>query len=97
MKNLLFFISLIGIFYSGCSSQSGKFFNEASDCDKTKQSCMKKCREQGKSQNVCTNECEKLRTMCNAIKTKGCMQDCNLKYGKNTPTAENCKKSCNAQ
>ncbi|MDY3113490.1 MAG: hypothetical protein SOW25_04085 [Helicobacter sp.] len=97
MKKLLFVCGIIfGIgFLGACSSSSDKgFIYSSSDCNEVKRDCLNKCRQAGKGQNTCLSECEKARGMCEAVKTKGCLQDCNLRFGKDSPGAEQCKKRC---
>ncbi|TLD83501.1 hypothetical protein LS70_004900 [Helicobacter sp. MIT 11-5569] len=98
MKKLLFLLNFVCIlgFLSACG-QGGDdkaFLYKSSNCDDTKRDCLLKCRKDGKGQARCLDECEKVRGMCEAVKTKGCLQDCNARHGKNTPIAEQCKKRC---
>lgn len=97
MKKLLFAMSIIGItcFLSACGGGNDQnFLYSSSDCNEVKRECLHKCRLSGKGQNLCLTECEKARGMCEAVKTKGCLQDCNLRYGKDSPATEQCKKRC---
>jgi len=96
MKTLNSFILLIGIMllFVACSSQTQEFGFGSSDCNEVQSKCMKQCTKNGKSVVQCNDECERAKGMCNAIKVKGCMQECNTKYGKDTPGAESCKKAC---
>lgn len=98
MKTLLFLFSFICIigFLGACSSGEQSFFYKSSNCNDVKNDCLIKCRKDGKRQRECLESCEKARGMCEAVKAKGCLQDCNTQYGKNTPAAEQCKKRCQA-
>lgn len=94
MKLLSLLLGFV-IFFSSCSNGNNNFFSvNSSDCNKTKSNCLVKCKQSGKGQNRCIEECEKVRGMCEAIKTKGCLQECNIRYGKNTQAAEQCKRRC---
>ncbi|CAM2892950.1 hypothetical protein [Helicobacter burdigaliensis] len=96
MKKIVLLIISIGILsFSGCSSNNdNNLVYGSSNCDEAKRICLNKCAKQGKSRRVCLDECEKARGMCEAIKVKGCLQDCNLQYGKGTSAAEQCKLRC---
>ncbi|TLD85618.1 hypothetical protein [Helicobacter sp. MIT 05-5294] len=90
---LLFCFGILGIF-GGCSKEDKNFLYNTSNCNDAKRDCLNKCRSEGKGQAVCLNDCEKVRGMCEAVKTKGCLQNCNLQHGKGTAAAEQCKKRC---
>lgn len=96
MKKLFLFFILLFCFgivgsVSGCSKDDKSFLYNTSNCNDAKRDCLNKCRNEGKGQAICLNECEKVRGMCESVKTKGCLQNCNLQYGKGTPSAEQCK------
>lgn len=90
MKNFLFILILL--FFAACDNRS-KFGFSSGNCNEVYQTCMNKC-IQDKPRNECIESCSKSRGMCQAVKTKGCMQDCNKNYGKNSQQAETCKKRC---
>lgn len=91
----IIFLFCIGIFvFYGCSKEEKNFLYNSSNCNDVKRDCLNQCRNEGKSQAICLNECEKVRGMCAAVKTKGCLQNCNSQYGKGTQAAEQCKKRC---
>lgn len=90
MKKFSIFMIVLILFF-GCSSQSGKFGFTSGDCNKIYEECLQKC---NKTRDECNRDCEKLKGMCRAMKIKGCMQECNQKYGKGTPAAEDCKAKC---
>ncbi|RAX51636.1 hypothetical protein CCY99_08720 [Helicobacter sp. 16-1353] len=92
MKNLIFLV-VIMLLISGCNNRD-KFGFTSSDCGEVYTNCMNKCTQSNKSRAECLNNCDKSRAMCEAVKTKGCMQNCNKNYGKNTSSSEACKKSC---
>lgn len=96
MKKLLFLLSLVFIigFLGACSGGNESFLYKSSNCNDAKRDCLIECRKNGKGQTKCLEECEKVRGMCEAVKTKGCLQDCNIRHGKNSPAAEQCKKRC---
>lgn len=89
----LFYVGMVGSL-NGCSSENKSFLYSSSNCNDAKRDCLNKCRLEGKGQAICLSECEKVRGMCEAVKTKGCLQNCNLQYGKGTQAAEQCKKRC---
>lgn len=100
MKNLFILLTLIGfgLFIAGCEGGGRQSFGyKSSNCNDIKQDCLDKCRKDNKSQKSCLTECEKVRGMCEAVKTKGCLQDCNMKFGKGTQEAERCKKRCSGE
>lgn len=91
---LLFFGSLVWLL-SGCGEDKSKQFGfGSSDCNEVHRNCMNQCTKEGKPMNQCLNDCEKARSMCAAIKVKGCMQNCNQRYGKDSSSAEICKRRC---
>lgn len=87
-KIFIFFIALVFI---ACNKP--KFGFTSSDCGEVYNNCMRECIKTN-TRSVCINNCDKSRSMCQSIKIKGCMQDCNSKYGKNTSNSEICKKRC---
>ena len=92
--SIVFIVCIVG-FLGACSKGEDKtFLYSSSNCDEVKRDCLAKCRKNGKEQSKCLMECEKVRGMCEAVKTKGCLQDCNKTYGKNSASAEQCKKRC---
>ncbi len=95
-KYLLIVISVaIALSIAGCSSQNYEFgFGSGGDCDKVYSDCISRCKNSDMTRTECYNSCDKTRAMCRAMQVKGCMQNCNTKYGKDTPKAESCKKKC---
>lgn len=92
MKNFAF-LFMIMLLLSGCNNES-KFGFTSSNCGEVYNNCMNKCIQSNKTRAECLGNCDKSRAMCEAVKTKGCMQDCNTNYGKNTPSSDACKRSC---
>ncbi|RDU65539.1 hypothetical protein [Helicobacter sp. MIT 14-3879] len=64
------------------------------NCNEVYTACMNKCTQANKTRSECINNCDKSRSMCEAVKTKGCMQNCNKNYGKKSQQAEVCKQQC---
>ncbi|MGX2983486.1 hypothetical protein [Helicobacter sp. 23-1045] len=89
----IFLAIFIAVFIVGCEKKATFGFT-SSDCNEVYSICLNKCTQSGKSRADCLQSCERSRGMCNAVKTKGCMQNCNKSYGKNTPSAESCKRQC---
>ena len=85
-------VALIACEKSGSKKQQFGF--GSSDCNQVQRNCMNQCAREGKPSSQCINECDKARSMCAAVKVKGCMQDCNQRYGKGTSSAESCKGRC---
>lgn len=87
---------LMAVVFVACGNNDDKkqFGFGSSDCNQVQRNCMNQCAREGKPTSQCMNDCEKARAMCAAIKVKGCMQDCNQRYGKGTSSAESCKKRC---
>ena len=81
------------IFAVGCEKKA-QFGFTSSDCNEVYTNCLNKCIQTNKTRIECSQSCERSRGMCSAIKVKGCMQDCNKRYGKNTMQSETCKKRC---
>ncbi|EEO25612.1 hypothetical protein [Helicobacter winghamensis] len=95
MKKLFILFGFVAVlFFGACSGENNSFLYKSSNCNDAKRDCLIKCRKDGKGQTRCLEECEKVRGMCEAVKTKGCLQDCNTRHGKNTPASEQCKKRC---
>lgn len=90
MKVLLFLLLVLS--FSACDNKA-KFGFTSKDCDEVYNNCINKC-SQTNSYNSCLSSCEQSSGMCKAIKVKGCMQDCNIRYGKGTDSAEVCKQRC---
>ena len=99
MKSLFILLTIVwfSLLLVGCEGGRQSFGYKSSNCNDVKQSCLDKCRKDNKSQNLCLSECEKVRGMCEAVKTKGCLQDCNMKFGKGSQEAERCKKRCSGE
>ncbi|MCH5323007.1 MAG: hypothetical protein J1E31_05485 [Helicobacter sp.] len=95
MKALnLILILLWGFFSIGCGDSKSEFMYQSSDCNKVKTDCINQAKIDRKPYNQYMLECEKVRSMCAAVKAKGCLQDCQIKFGKGTPAAEQCKNRC---
>ncbi len=81
-------------FLLGCSDSKKKnegFMSSLGDCNVVYTQCINKCKDGPK---LCGDQCEKARGMCNAIHVKGCMQQCNERYGKDSSSSEACKRNC---
>ena len=89
----IFLVILMAIFFAGCEKKATFGFT-SSDCNEVYTNCINKCIQTNKSRAECANSCDRSRGMCEAIKVKGCMQNCNKRYGKNTMQSETCKKRC---
>lgn len=85
-------LTLPFLLFLGCDKS--KFGFSSSNCGEVYTNCLTKCTQSGKTRAECLNGCERSKGMCQAVKIKGCMQDCNTNYGKNSPSAEACKRSC---
>ncbi len=97
MKRFVFLVGLIcvaGLFVA-CENDK-KFLYGNSNCNDVKRDCLNICRKEGKAQALCLTECEKVRGMCAAVKIKGCLQDCTMRFGKNSPQTDQCKGRCQA-
>lgn len=97
MKRFVFLVVVgFGAFVlSGCDSGKKSAFGFTSnDCNEVYSNCLNKCIQQNRTRVECTTSCERSRGMCEAIKVKGCMQNCNKRYGRKTLQAETCKKRC---
>ncbi|MGP1450183.1 MAG: hypothetical protein ACTTJS_03535 [Wolinella sp.] len=96
MKKLtiLLIVAIFSLVLVGCEDKSKQFGFGSGDCNEVQRNCINQCSRSGKSSAQCINDCEKARAMCAAIKVKGCMQDCNQRYGKGSQGAEYCKKRC---
>lgn len=92
MKISILWLFVVMVFINGCNSSS-KFGFTSSDCSEVYSTCMNKCTPNSK-RSECINNCSKSKAMCESIKVKGCMQDCNTKYKKGTQNAELCKRRC---
>ncbi len=91
IKNIL--VLFVIIFIIGCDNEN-KFGFSSSNCNEVYTNCLNKCIQSGKTRAECLGNCDKSRGMCESIKIKGCMQDCNKVYGKGTASSESCKRSC---
>ncbi len=91
---ILFFALLALLLLSSCSSQNAGFGFKSSDCKEVYKECMAKCSAKGESRDKCSVACAKTESLCRAMKIKGCMQDCNAKYGKDTQESAVCKERC---
>lgn len=89
----IFLVILMAIFFAGCEKKATFGFT-SNDCNEVYTNCINKCIQTNKSRAECANSCDRSRGMCEAIKVKGCMQNCNKRYGKNTMQSETCKKRC---
>ena len=95
MKKFIFLAVLGAIFFIGCDSgKKSPFGFTSSDCNEVYTTCQNKCIQSNRTRADCANSCERSRGMCEAIKVKGCMQNCNKIHGKGTLQAETCKKRC---
>ena len=98
MKFLIYYLLFIAIFFNACSSEHNKdfFLNiGGSDCEVVKSQCVRENhnnREKSRAQIM--QECETARAMCEAVKTKGCLQQCLVDFEKNSPEHERCKERC---
>lgn len=93
MKRFIF-LALFGVFFLVGCEKKATFGFTSSNCNEVYTICMNKCLQSNKKRTECTESCERSRGMCAAIKVKGCLQDCNKTYGKNTLQAETCKNNC---
>lgn len=89
----IFLVILMAIFFAGCEKKATFGFT-SSNCDEVYTNCLNKCIQSNKTRLECSQSCERSRGMCSAIKVKGCMQECNKRYGKNTMQSETCRKRC---
>lgn len=89
----IFLVILMAIVFAGCEKKATFGFT-SNDCNEVYTNCINKCIQTNKSRAECANSCDRSRGMCEAIKVKGCMQNCNKRYGKNTMQSETCKKRC---
>lgn len=95
MKKWIFLAILGAIILGGCDSgKKSPFGFSSNDCNEVYSNCLNKCIQSNKTRVECVGSCERSRGMCEAIKVKGCMQNCNKRYGKGTLQAETCKKRC---
>lgn len=95
MKKLIFLAVLVMIIFGGCDSgKKSPFGFSSNDCNEVYSNCLNKCIQSNQTRVECITSCERGRGMCEAIKVKGCMQDCNKRYDKGTLQAETCKKRC---
>ena len=92
MKKIIFMI-VVALLIIGCNNKE-QFGFTSSNCNEVYNNCLNKCLQSGKTRVECLSNCDKSRGMCRAVKIKGCMQNCNTTYGKNTPSSESCKRSC---
>lgn len=90
MKYLVFiaFIALVG-----CNDKSKMGFTSG-DCGEVYTNCLNRCTHSGRTRVDCLTSCERSRGMCESIKVKGCMQNCNKAYGKDSTSSENCRRTC---
>ncbi len=92
---LLAVLGFGAFFISGCDNNKKATFGfTSSNCNEVYTNCLNKCIQSNRTRLDCSNSCERSRGMCEAIKVKGCMQNCNKRYGKGTLQAETCKKRC---
>lgn len=89
---IIMFIAIVFLL-NACDNKS-KFGFTSSNCNEVYTNCMNKCTQGNQPKNKCLESCDKSRSMCEAVKTKGCMQDCNKVYGKGSQQAETCKQRC---
>lgn len=89
---IIIFLLAVSFLVIGCNNRD-KFGFSSGNCSEVYNNCLNKC-TQTKSRVECLTSCDRSRGMCEAIKTKGCMQDCNKQYGKNNPSTEACKNIC---
>lgn len=94
---LLIFLGLFVAFACGCGNNKPAGPFKSSDCQENKNYCITECKKKGGKLSDCANTCEKARGMCQAMKIKGCLQDCNIKFGKGTTSANQCQDRCRAQ
>lgn len=92
MKAKIFLVMAL-IIFSGCDKKATYGFT-SSDCNEVYTNCLNKCLQSNKTRTECVNSCERSRSMCFSIKVKGCMQNCNKDYGKDTLQAQSCKNRC---
>lgn len=92
MKRIIFII-VFALLITGCNNKE-QFGFTSNNCNEVYNNCLNKCLQSGKTRVDCLGSCDKSRGMCRAVKTKGCMQNCNKTYGKNTASSESCKRSC---
>lgn len=92
MKYLMFLLIPL-LLITACNNRD-KFGFSSSNCDEVYTNCMNKCTQGDKTKADCLVSCSKSRNMCYAVKVKGCMQDCNKHYGKDTPGSKRCKQAC---
>lgn len=92
MKAKIFLVMAL-IIFSGCDKKATYGFTSG-DCNEVYTNCLNKCLQSNKTRTECVNSCERSRSMCFSIKVKGCMQNCNKDYGKDTIQAQSCKNRC---
>ena len=88
------FLAILMAFFLVACEKKAVFGFTSSDCNEVYTICLNKCTQANKPRAECIPSCERGRGMCFAVKTKGCMQDCNKEHGKNTPSAQACKRQC---
>ena len=96
MKFFIIFLTSIIIFFNACSSENKNgFMMNSSDCEVIKSQCIKKAYSNNdKSRAQIMQECETARAMCEAVKTKGCLQQCNLDFKKGSQEYARCQEKC---
>lgn len=87
------FLIIFAIIIVGCDKKATYGFTSG-DCNEVYTNCLNKCVQTNKPRTECANSCERSRSMCFAIKVKGCMQDCNKNYGKDSLQSQSCKRQC---
>ncbi len=83
----------VAFFAVSCEKKATYGFSSG-DCNEVYTNCLNQCTRQGKPRGECVNSCTRSRGMCNSIKSKGCMQNCNKYHGRGSKQAENCKRQC---
>jgi hypothetical protein len=96
LKYIIFGLMGVVLFLGGCSSQSGNFAFGSSDCNEVHRDCISKCIKE-KPRRECEPQCYKAKSICQAMKVKGCMQACNERYEKDSRQNEICKRNCEKQ
>lgn len=99
MKFYVFLSIFFCVFLVSCSNERKKdFFLGSSDCEVAKTQCIKKnYNHSDKTRTQILKECENVRAMCEAVKTKGCLQQCGMNFNKETKEYERCQERCRSR
>lgn len=98
MKSVVVLALFVGFLVVGCDgcdgygskAQSKGFMSNLADCSAVYTNCVTECKGPD-----CADRCENARGMCNVQRVRRCMQQCNVDFGKNTSSADTCKRNCN--